>query len=42
LLTTWERGARVDQGLGEEVLSGKEWSEWKPLKLEEHFKSLKQ
>ncbi|GAA6035824.1 hypothetical protein JCM8097_005725 [Rhodosporidiobolus ruineniae] len=37
LLTTWERGATTDEG---EELSNGEWPEWKPLKLEEHFRSL--
>ncbi|GAA5866358.1 hypothetical protein JCM8547_000751 [Rhodosporidiobolus lusitaniae] len=38
LLAVWEKGATVDEGKGEEVLSGKDWAEWKPLKLEEFFR----
>ncbi|GAA6035822.1 hypothetical protein JCM8097_005723 [Rhodosporidiobolus ruineniae] len=40
LRASWERGATVDEGEGEKVLSNAEWPEWKPLKLEEYFRSL--
>lgn len=42
LLASWERGARVDQGKGEGVLSGNDWEEWRPVKLEEHFRKQKE
>jgi hypothetical protein len=40
LLVSWQRGATVDEGKGEAVLSGKDWPEWKPQTVEEYVSAL--